>query len=142
MAASALGRADPNYSSSQVRSSSIGYPSVTAALDALRARKDVTISEQQGWTIVNDPASMTLWSFVPKDNPAYPAAVKRAFVQKGAEVYVNMNVLCQAEQTPCDKLVEDFNVLNQQMREDFERNQAPQPVAPADGPPPAASGHP
>jgi hypothetical protein len=42
-------------------------------LQALRARHDVDISVQGGWTIVNDRANNTLWSFAPEGNPAYRA---------------------------------------------------------------------
>jgi hypothetical protein len=35
----------------------IGYPTVSAALEALLARNDVTVSDHDGWTIVEIPAS-------------------------------------------------------------------------------------
>ena len=54
----------------------IGYPTVSAALEALRAREDTTVSDHDGWTIVEIPASNEIWSFTPVDHPAHPAAVR------------------------------------------------------------------
>ena len=51
----------------------IGYPSVSAALDDLRARGEVDVSVQNGWTIINDRASGAVWSFTPQSHPAHPA---------------------------------------------------------------------
>jgi hypothetical protein len=47
----------------------IGYPTVAAALEALRARSDVRISVQGGWTIVDDRSADTLWSFTASGHP-------------------------------------------------------------------------
>src|SRR5690349_22725517 len=95
--------------------SGIGYPSVAAALAALRARSDVIINEQGGWTIVNDSPNKTIWSFTPPGHPAHPAAVKRVDVERDSAVYIDMSALCGAEKRACDQLVEDFKALNQQM---------------------------
>jgi len=119
MAASGMAQQTPDASP---RSSSIGYPSVAAALEALRARSDVKISNQGDWTIVDDPGATTVWSFTPPNHPAHPAVVKRAFVQKENGAWdVVMNVLCQADKPPCDKLVADFQALNERMRETIAR---------------------
>ena len=99
----------------------IGYPTVAAALEALRARSDVKITVQGGWTIVSDPNSNTLWSFTPSGHPAHPAAVKRSTVQKDGSVFIEMSALCQAEKAACDKLIEEFQALNDKIREDMRR---------------------
>lgn len=100
-----------------------GYPSVAAALEALRARRDVTISIRDGWTIVEDPGADTLWSFTPLDHPAYPSAVKRVLVRKDGAVEVKMEVLCQAQPASCAQLVADFKRLNERLRQEIERRQ-------------------
>ncbi len=65
---------------------------------------------------------LTLWSFVPKDHPAYPAVVKRVMSQNGAGSWaVNMSVHCEAAKAACDQLVRDFDELNEQMRKDIEK---------------------
>ena len=99
----------------QQPSSGIGYPSVAAALEALKARTDVQIRVEQGWTIVNDKAAGEFWSFTPPGHPAHPAAVKRTLVEKDGKLTMNMSVLCQAGKAACDKLVAQFRELNEKL---------------------------
>jgi hypothetical protein len=42
-------------------------------------------------------------------------------VQDGKGVSMKMDVLCQASQSACDKLVEDFNALNEQVRQSMQQ---------------------
>ena len=100
----------------------VGYPTVAAALEALKARSDVKISARDGWTIIEDPKERALWSFVPAGHPAYPAVVKRAVVVKAdgmASIWTG--ALCQAEKTPCDRLMADFQALNERARDEVRR---------------------
>lgn len=99
--------------------SSIGYPSVAAALADLHSRAEVKFSIQNGWTIAEDRSHFSFWSFPPEGDPAYPSAVKRIMVQTGAGINLEMRVLCQSTQAACDKLVADFNALNDRMRNSF-----------------------
>jgi hypothetical protein len=101
--------------------SSIGYPSVAAALKDLHSKPDVKFSVQNGWTIAQDEAQghFTLWSFPPESDPAYPSAVKRTAVQTDRGINMDMKILCQSTQAACDKLVADFNALNERMRDSF-----------------------
>ena len=100
-------------------SSSIGYPSVAAALADLHSKPEVVFSMQNGWTIAEDRSHSSFWSFPPEGDPAYPSAVKRIVVQTGAGIYLEMKVLCESTQAACDKLVADFNALNERMRNSF-----------------------
>src|SRR4030095_746887 len=93
----------------------VGYPTVDAALQALKARKDVSISVQGGWTIVDDRAASTLWSFTPPGHPAHPAVVKRSVVSLGGGIGIDMTALCEAAKSACDKLMAEFKELNQRM---------------------------
>lgn len=95
--------------------STIGFPSVEAAMTALKARKDVSFSTQAGWTIAADPSGPTLWSFPPKGHAAYPSAVKRQIENRPDGAYVNMGVRCDASKNACDDLVRSFEALNEQM---------------------------
>jgi hypothetical protein len=101
--------------------SSIGYPSVAAALADLHSKPDVKFSVQNGWTIAEDQdrSHFSLWSFPPEGDPAYPSAVKRTAVQTSTGINMDMKVLCQSTQSACDKLVADFNALNERMRSSF-----------------------
>src|SRR6267378_5322038 len=93
----------------------VGYPTVAAALEALKARSDVNISVQGGWTIVDDRPNNALWSFTPSNHPAHPAVVKRAIVSRNGGIGVNMTALCQASKPACDKLMAEFQELNERM---------------------------
>ena len=94
---------------------SIGYLTVAGALADLKMRKGVTISDQGGWTIVSDPGDSTIWSFVPKGHPAWPAVVRRHMFETKIGVDVDMKILCQSTKVACDNLVRAFQSLNAQM---------------------------
>jgi hypothetical protein len=85
--------------------SSIGYPTVAAALADLHSKPEVKFSTQNGWTIAEDRDHFSFWSFPPEGDPAYPSAVKRTTVQTGAGIHLEMKVLCQSTQAACDRLV-------------------------------------
>ena len=95
--------------------SSIGYPTVDAALVSIHAKAGVVFTTQGGWTIADDAAAETIWSFSPPGYPAYPAVVKRQIVQQGGAVSIEMSVLCEASKQPCDDLVRSFQQLNAQV---------------------------
>ena len=103
--------------------STIGYPSVAAALSALRAREDVNVSVEDGWTIITEPGGLTIWSFSPPDQPAYPAVARRVFHQEAGAWFITMDVRCEAEKAACDQLQHDFEALNENMREAMEAAQ-------------------
>ena len=92
--------------------SSIGYPSVAAALEDLRSKPEIHFSEQNGWVIADDREHFSVWTFAPEGDPSYPSVVKRTAVQQGKGVSMNMRVLCESTIRACDKLVADFNALN------------------------------
>lgn len=92
----------------------IGYASVAEARKAMTALPGAKVSEQQGWLIVEQMPVM--WSFAPAGHEAYPAAVKRTVVQRDGRFDVDMAVLCEAPRPACDRLVEGFKGLNEQMK--------------------------
>lgn len=92
--------------------SGLAYPTVDAALAALRARSDVTITVQDGWTIADDKTNNALWSFAPPDHPAYPALVRRVIVRDGDRAAIDMATLCQGPQPACDQLQAEFQRAN------------------------------
>jgi hypothetical protein len=91
---------------------SVDYPSAAAALEALKARGDVAISEQGGWTIADDKKNRTLWSFTPPGHPAHPAAVRRTVVTENGQASIKMAALCQAKREACDDMLEEFRRMN------------------------------
>ncbi|WP_440224224.1 hypothetical protein ACQQ2N_03155 [Dokdonella sp. MW10] len=100
---------------------SMGYPTVSAARDAARAAPGAEIEVQNGWTIVSIREERVLWSFAPETDPAYPSAVRRVVSESNGALVVSMSVLCQAEKASCDRLVQDFQALNERMKDDFAR---------------------
>lgn len=92
--------------------SSIGYPTVAAALEALRARPGVVFTTENGWTIATHEAAYTTWSFAPPGYPANPAVVRRQVVRRGTTIGIEVNVLCEATKAACDDLVRTFAQMN------------------------------
>ena len=111
---------EPTIVQTKEPESTIGYPSVAAALNALRAREDVNISVESGWTIITEPGGLTIWSFSPPDQPAYPAVARRVLYQEAGAWFIKMDVRCEAEKPACDELQQDFEALNESMREAME----------------------
>ena len=98
-----------------------GYSSPAKALAALRLKDGVVISDRGGWTVAEDRKNVIVWSFTPTSHNAHPAGVKRAFVRNDdGSVSVLMSVLCGGPKEACDKLVAEFNQLNDQMRQAIE----------------------
>jgi hypothetical protein len=104
----------------------LGYSSVAEALRSITSKPgvQVNVTQPDGWTIVNDPSPVfSVWSFTPQSHPAHPAVVRRSMKQdKTGKVYVEMVALCQAEKEPCDQLVRNFQLLNEQIRENVRRS--------------------
>ncbi|HEY9041276.1 MAG TPA: hypothetical protein VIN66_03765 [Rheinheimera sp.] len=103
------------FSAFASESSSIGYKTVELALNALKNKEGTNLSVQDGWTIIEDKeeSNLVLWSFTPDSHPAHPAAIKRKVVEKNQKIYIQMSALCQAKQEDCDKLMQEFEQLNQ-----------------------------
>lgn len=96
---------------------SIAYPSAEAAQAALKARGDITFSVEGEWTIADDKASHTLWSFTQPGHPAHPAAVRRTVVIENGQPAIRMNALCQAGQAACDEMLEKFRRMNMALQQ-------------------------
>jgi len=93
----------------------IEYPNVAAALAGLHAKQGVVFRNEGGWTVAEDTAAYTIWSFPPEGHPAYPSVVKRQIVQENAGSSIKMSVHCQASKQACDDLVRSFEELNAKM---------------------------
>lgn len=102
----------------------IGFPTPAAAFKALKGRKDIPVSVVDGWTIFNERAAKTVWTFTPPDHPAHPAVVKRELVVNPETIDIVMNVLCGATKAACDRLVADFQRSNEELGRRM-RRQAP-----------------
>jgi len=98
--------------------SPIGYATVQEAYEALAADPSATQSEHEGWTSFNEMIGGTyvIWSFIPEDHPVHPSAVRREIGKKDGEVFISMAVLCHSSRFDCDQLIEQFQLINQNLK--------------------------
>jgi hypothetical protein len=104
--------------------SAVGFKTVSDALESLKSTPgvDITTTKPDGWTIANDSRNYAQWSFTPPGHYAYPAVVKRIIKQSAdGNVFIQMTALCQAEKSPCDRLIEEFEQLNERIRQSTQR---------------------
>jgi len=113
------------YSSGTPDDGGIGYSSVAVALEDLRVQRNFRTWVEDGWTIFYDDDSLVMWNFTSSNHPAHPAAVKRRLWEENGDWLHEMRVLCQAGRDACDKLVADFQELNDQMKEYIRRESEP-----------------
>lgn len=101
---------------------SLEYRSVSEALEALKATPGVSMTETKpdGWIIASEGQSI-VWSFTPIGHYAHPAVVRREVVVREGNVSVQTRALCQAEKPACDKLIREFQELNERMRLDLQQ---------------------
>jgi hypothetical protein len=90
--------------------------SVASAWNALRAKPGVTFSTQDGWTIVKDTDDSS-WSFTPASHYAHPSVGHRRLLQHQDRFYVRTELVCQATKAACDRLFEDYQLLDRRMNE-------------------------
>ena len=78
----------------------------------------VTTTKPDAWVIVTETGGMKIWSFTPPTHYAYPAVVLRHLkVRDNGDLYVEMTGHCEADKAACDKLMKEFEALNERMRQ-------------------------
>lgn len=83
----------------------IGYPTVQAALEALREKPGVQFRTQDGWLIAEDDERIASYIFVPESHPAYPTVIKRSIVNRDGASYIETAVRCEASKAVCDNFM-------------------------------------
>lgn len=107
--------------------STIGFSSVAEALKTVEKQTGARVitTEPDKWTIVNIDArdgGMEQWSFTPEGHYAHPAVAKRTIkVGADGQIYLESAYLCEAQKEPCDRLVKEFETLNEQIRNNIQR---------------------
>jgi hypothetical protein len=101
--------------------SGIPYPTVAAALAALKSKPGVKFDSNDGWTIANDTDG-AIWSFTPNDHYANPSVGRRNIEQDAGRFFVRTQILCQAQKAACDRLHADYRLLDQRMNEAIQRD--------------------
>jgi hypothetical protein len=77
----------------------IGYPTVQAALETLRAKSGVSFRTENEWLIANDDEEIAAYMFVPSGHPAYPTVIKRSVANRDGEAYI------ETSKAVCDELM-------------------------------------
>ncbi|MGJ5208075.1 hypothetical protein [Bradyrhizobium sp. HKCCYLR20261] len=99
----------------------LGYPDVAAAMAGLGAKPGVTRSTRSGWTIFEDLESGAVWSFSPEGHTAYPTAIRRRIVQEGDDIFIEMDIRCEAVKPACDSVAAEFERVNDKVRQELKR---------------------
>jgi hypothetical protein len=88
----------------------IGQATVADVLEALRADSTAQFRDQRGWTVVasSERGAPVEWFFTPEGHAAHPAVVKRTAVEHDGVGMIDLAALCQADQSACDHLLDDF----------------------------------
>jgi len=88
-------------------------------LAALESNTAATLTEYEGWKVFNvkENGVYILWSFTPANHPAHPSAIKRSIFKKNGELFIDMDAICVSTQIFCDALMEDFKVINENIKQ-------------------------
>lgn len=68
-----------------------------------------------------DPATEAVYTFSQPNNNAHPAAVCRKPVKVGETLTLHMEIVCTGHKESCDILRNDFNMLNERMKLELEK---------------------
>jgi len=89
------------------------YPTVAAAMTAIKARWDLErFSRDDGWLGFSDSRNKVIWTFAPAGHPAYPAVIKRAIIDDGKVVTVKTTARCEGPKAACEQLLLEFKALD------------------------------
>lgn len=107
-----MARNCPNYVPEPLPGSladGIEYASVAEARAGVLARAGIETKVENGWTIIADKASLSIWSFAPEGAPSYPAVIKR-WVEPVGETASRafMAMRCDADKRVCDALFDEM----------------------------------
>ena len=64
----------------------------------------------------DDKNPTVIYTFTTKGHAAHPAIVCRKQVKEGENLVLKMEIVCEGGKEACDKLRNDFNVINAQMQ--------------------------
>lgn len=112
---------------------SIGYPGITAAYSAVKARADVPPKanakpfgwQQRGgnWYVSNEKPNFE-WAFTEPGHYAHPSVAKRMIdIGSKDHIYVDMAFRCGAANSAnCDKLLAEFKEVNVLIKKVYQKN--------------------
>ncbi len=86
----------------------IGYATVADALATLKAQGRTAVPGLNGGVSFVEPDNVTAWTFVGKDDPAYPSAVRYVYTKNDGVLQAEVTILCEASSGRCDKFRSDI----------------------------------
>jgi len=104
------------------------YDSAAEAMKSLIDDPSATGSVQHGWLLFERRAGdrAEFWTFTPKDHPAFPSVARRIGCRNADGSWgVRTNLLCQSTKPACDALLQEYLLLDEQMKEDIRRRHGP-----------------
>src|SRR5690349_6195112 len=110
----------------QESKNTIGYKTVAAARKDLegQCKADPSsvkcLNTEEGWFVVFQKS--TVWSFTPNNHPAHPSVVKRSVESNNEQIYIKTEAKCESTKKHCDALLQQFQELNDKVREKMAEN--------------------
>jgi hypothetical protein len=86
----------------------IGYATVADALATLKSQGLMALPAPNGDVAFVEPDNRTTWTFVGKDDPAYPSAVRYVYSRSSGVMHVELTILCEASEGRCEKFRSDI----------------------------------
>jgi biopolymer transport protein ExbD len=86
----------------------IGYATVADALATLKSQGFMTVPGTDGGVSFVEPDNRTTWTFAGKNDPAYPSAVRYVYTKRNGVTHVEITILCEASDAPCEKFRSDI----------------------------------
>jgi len=88
----------------------IGYATVADAMATLKSQGFLELPGLNGEVSFAESDNKTTWTFVGKNDPAHPSAVRYVYTRSGGVPHVEMTILCEASDGPCEKFRSDIRV--------------------------------
>jgi hypothetical protein len=87
----------------------IGYATVADALATLKSEGFMPLPGINGEVSFAESDNKTTWTFVGKNDPAYPSAVRYVFAKSdGPVMHIEITILCEASEAACEKFRGDI----------------------------------
>ena len=79
-------------------------------------------SDGNGYVAFVDTPNVAVWTFTKPGHRAHPSVVCRTIiVNPDGSIGIEMKMLCVSTDAACERLVADFNKLNESMKEELNR---------------------
>jgi hypothetical protein len=100
------------------------FDSTAEAIESLMADPSAAGSVQRGWAVFKrrDGDRTEVWTFTPEDHPAFPSVARRIGCRNADGSWgVRTNLLCQSTKTACDALLQEYLLLDEQIKDSIRK---------------------